>query len=51
MVYTIEYIKDGKTHVLYGINTFLELHEDYWDKKTGEVYDAWRTELHCICFG
>lgn len=51
MVYTIEYIKDNKTHVLYDINAFLELHEDYWDKKTGEVYDAWRTELHCICFG
>lgn len=51
MVYTIEYIKDNKIHVLYDINVFLELHEDYLDKKTGEVYDAWRTELHCICFG
>lgn len=51
MVYTIEYIKGDETHVLYDIDVFLELHEDYWDKKTGEVYDAWRTEVNNICFG
>lgn len=51
MVYTIEYIKDGKTHVLYDIEVFLEIHEGCWDEKNSEVYDAWRTELHCTCFG
>ena len=51
MVYTIEYFKDGKTHVLYDIDVFLELHEDYYDKETYEVYDAWRTEVNNICFG
>ena len=51
MVYTIEYIKDDNTHVLYDIDVALQLYEDYWDKTTGEVYDAWRTELIDVCFG
>lgn len=51
MVYTIEYIKDGNTHVLYDIDLYMKLHEDYYDRMNHDVYDAWMTEINNICFG